>query len=224
MANLADCNPQGSPGWLLARCGRATASEFSSVLAKGQGKTRASYLRRILAERLVGAPIDTYHNGHMDRGQAQEGDARGAYEDQTGAWAVQCGFIPHPEIMSGCSPDSLIETDGVLEIKSVIPTVQVETILRGGCPPDHRAQTQGELWITGRKWLDFVSWSPDMPEHLRLYVYRVMPDPDYIAALEKEVRTFLAEVDRLERQLMDRRSLSELLLASIDPNSAASQA
>lgn len=195
---------QGSPEWFAARCGKATASEFSSVLAKGQGKTRASYLRRVLAERLTGKPAETYRNAHMDRGQEQEGLARMAYEMRTDRIVQEVGFIPHASLMAGCSPDGLIDLDGGAEIKSVIPTVQVDTIMAGTYPSEHRAQIQGNLWITGRAWWDFVSYCQDMPANLRVYVFRVVRDEEYIKALEAEVRKFLDEVDELQDRLMKR--------------------
>ncbi len=214
-------NVQGSEGWFLERAGRATASEFSSVLAKGQGKTRAAYLRRVVSERLTGKPTETYSNGHMARGQLQEPFAKLAYEAHTGEPVQEVGFIKHPELMAGCSPDGLVGVDGGCECKSVMPTVQVETILGGEYPSEHRAQVQGNLWITGRRWWDFVSYSPDLPEHLRLYVFRVQRDEAYIATLEKEVRAFLAEVDKVcDRLLRMRLSLEEQLQASIERETA----
>lgn len=215
---------QGTPEWLAMRAGHATSSCFADVMAEGQGKTRAKYLRRVLAERITGKPVETYHNGHMERGQDQEPLARMAYEARTGAMVEEVGFIPHPEIRwCGCSPDGLIGDDGGIEAKSVIPTVQIETILRGEYPPEHRPQVQGNLWVTGRAWWDFCSYCPDMPEHLQLYVFRVTPDLEYIAAMERKVRAFLAEVDKLHARLMDTRSVEQLLMASIDGNSVGSQ-
>lgn len=196
---------QGSDEWALARVGHATASEFSSILAKGQGKTRATYLRKVLTERLTGKPSESYSNAHMERGQEQEPFARMAYAARTGALVDQVGFLKHPSLQAGCSPDGLIGDDGGAEIKSVIPTVQLVTLLSGSYPPEHKAQVQGSLWISGRSWWDFCSYSPDMPAHLRLYVFRVHRDEKYIAELEAEVHRFLAEVDALYAQLMERR-------------------
>lgn len=192
---------QGSPEWHQARCGLATASEFSSVLAKGQGKTRAAYLRRVVAERLTGKPTESYKNAHMERGTEQEPFARAYYEEITGNFVEQIGLCQHDHILAGCSPDGLIGDDGGAEIKSVIPTVQLETILAGKYPPEHKAQIQGNLWITGRKYWDFCSFSPDMPQHLRLYVFRVDRDEDYIKALHAEVAVFLGEVEALITRL-----------------------
>lgn len=208
---------QGSPEWLAARCGNATASEFASILAKGQGKMRVSYLRRIVAERLTGKPVETYSNAHMERGILQEADARAEYEAETGNLVQQVGFIKHPELAAGCSPDGLIDADGGGEIKSVIPTVQVETILAGGYPSEHKAQVQGNLWITGRKWWDFVSYCPDMLKpSLRIYIFRVQRDEEYIANLEAEVRRFLADADRLVDFLLGNDRTEELLRASLE--------
>lgn len=207
---------QGSDEWLLAKCGKAGASEFSSILAKGQGKTRASYLRRVIAERLTGKPVESYRNAHMDRGIEQEPLARLAYEARTDNLVETAGFLQHDTLLVGCSPDGLIGKDGGAEIKSVIPTVQVDTILGGGYPPEHKAQVQGNLWITGRGWWDFCSYSQDMPTHLRVYIFRVAREEDYIKMLENEVRGFLADVDKaLARLDLAGKDLETLLRMSL---------
>ncbi len=212
---------QGSEEWFAARCGKATASEFSSILAKGQGKTRASYMRRVLAERLTGKATETFKNAHTERGHEQEPLARMAYEARTGYMVEEVGFVDHPKLMAGCSPDGLIEDEGGAEIKSVIPTVQVETILRGNYPPEHVAQVQGNLWVTSRKWWDFNSYCPAMPARHRLYTFRVLRDEEYITNLAKEVEAFLREVDTIYKQLMEEDNLEALLKASIEQRRAA---
>ena len=117
----------------------------------------------------------------------------------------EVGFIKHASLMAGCSPDGLIGADGGCEIKSVIPTVQLDTILAGGYPSEHRAQIQGNLWITGRAWWDFCSFSPDMPEHLRTYIFRVARDESYILNLAAEVTVFLGEVGAMVAKLNNRK-------------------
>lgn len=188
---------QGTPEWFAIRCGKATASEFSSILAKGQGKMRASYRRRVIAETLTGKPVETYRNAHMDRGNEQEQFARWAYELATGYSVERVGFIDHDTVRAGCSPDGLIagQKRGA-EIKCVIPTVQVQTVEDGGYPSEHRAQIQGSLWITGYEAWDFCSYSPDMPGKLRTYIFPVERDEAYISMLENEVCGFLADVDK----------------------------
>lgn len=206
---------QGSPEWFAARCGCATASKFSAVLAKGQGKTRAAYLRSVVAEMLTGKPTETYHNAHMERGNEQEPAARTEYEALTGDFVERVGFIRHPDLPIGCSPDGLIGADGGAEIKSVIPTVQLDTLLSGGYPSEHRPQVQGSLWLTQRAWWDFCSYSPDMPENLRLYVFRVKRDEEYIAMLEREVTAFVREAEQMRDMLLGRPALEDALRASL---------
>lgn len=195
---------QGSDEWLEARLGRVTASCFADVMAKGQGVTRIKYMRRIVAERLTGKPFESYFNRDMERGTEQEPYARMEYESATGNLVQEVGFIQHPTLLTGSSPDGLIDDDGGLEIKSVKPTVQIETIERGSYPYEHAAQVQGNLWITGRKWWDFVSYSPDMPEPLRLYIHRVERNEEYIQNLEAEVIRFLAEAEEMYQRLIRR--------------------
>ena len=193
---------QGTPEWLEDRRGRATGSMFSAILAKGEGKTRKSYMVKLAAERLTGEVGESFSNAHTDRGTEQEPHARLAYEARTGSLVEQVGFIKHPLLMAGSSPDGLVDDDGGVEIKCVIPTVQIETFLKGGVPSSHRAQIQGNMWVCSRQWWDFVSYSPTLPEHLQLYVYRVFRDEAYIRTLETEVRTFLVELDGLVDSLM----------------------
>ncbi len=195
---IHDAFPQGSPEWFLIRCGKATASEFSSVLAKGEGKMRAKVLRRIVAERLTGKPMESYSNGHMERGQEQEPHARMAYMLETENLVQQVGFIDHDKLLAGCSPDGLIrgKKKGA-EIKCVIPTVQVDTILRGGYPPEHKAQIQGSMWITGYDEWDFCSYSPDFQDKRhRTYIFTVGRDETYIKTLEEEVERLLNDVQQ----------------------------
>lgn len=196
---------QRTDSWFQARCGRATASNFADIMAKGEGKMRAKYLLRVASERLTGIPLETFSNRHTDRGTEQEPFAKIAYMAETGRIIEDVGFIQHPELMAGCSPDGFIEADGGGEFKCVIPTVQIETIRKGGYPNEHKPQIQGGLWITGRQWWDFASYSPDFKdEKLRLYIFRVERDEDYIAALEKEVRKFLDDVESLVNELQKR--------------------
>lgn len=194
---------QGSDEWFQARLGRATASCFSDVLAKGQGMTRKKYLLKIVTERLTGKVAESFSNSHTDRGAEQEPFARMEYEARSGNIVEEVGFIPHKFLMAGCSPDGLIDDCGGCEIKSVLPHVQIETIRAGKYPTMHVPQVQGCLWVAGREWFDFVSYSPDLPENLRLYVYRVHRDDEYIKMLELEVIKFLQEIDTLYHELLE---------------------
>lgn len=187
---------QGSAAWHECRRGIPTASRFSDVLAKGEGKVRSKYLRDLAAEIMRGwVDMDGYTNAHMERGKAQEAEAREFYAFSRGVEPTLVGFVRNGR--AGASPDALIGDEGGLEIKTALGHIQVERLQRKALPSEYRAQVQGNLWITGRKWWDFVSYSPDLPP----LIVRVERDEDYIATLAAAVDEFNADLDELVRSI-----------------------
>ena len=189
---------QRSDDWYAARCGKATASRFKDVMARlkngNPAADRQKYLTELVVERLTGQPVPAYENAAMRWGTEQEAAARAAYEQRTGVAVEETGFIAHDVLMAGCSPDGLVDWDGLIEIKCPYNSaVHIETLLNG-MPAEHTAQVQGQMWITGREWCDFVSFDPRMPEPLQLYVQRIHADPKAIADLAFGVSAFLKEV------------------------------
>ena len=189
---------QGSPEWLLARVGKVTASRVADVVAKtktGWGASRANYMAELIAERLTGQPAEKYSNAAMQWGTDTEPLARAAYEFFQDATVVQIGLVPHPAIgMSAASPDGYVNDDGLVEIKCPNTATHIETLLGKSVPAKYDTQIQWQLACTGRKWCDFVSYDPRMPEAMRLYVRRVPRDDAMIEQLEKDVREFLTEL------------------------------
>jgi hypothetical protein len=194
-----DCE-QGSDEWLAARCGIPTASEFATVLSKGRSKNeeavgRAKYRRRLAIERINRKPVGGgFDSAAIRQGHEREPLALAAYMVRSGLFGEPVGFCRHDEIECGASPDLLVGDDGGVEVKCPEILAHGDYLMRSDCPPAYVALVQGNLWITGRKWWDFVSWNPDYPPALQLHVVRVLPDPDYIAALELAVRLFVSEV------------------------------
>lgn len=194
-----DC-PQGSEAWHAARAGRPTASEFSTVMAKGRSggdsKTRRTYLYKLAAERLTGEVVQTWNgNAHTERGHEQEPEARRLYSFMREADPLQVGFVKRGPV--GCSPDSMVGKDGLLEIKTRLPHLQLELLETQELPSEHKAQCQGQLWVTDRKWLDYVSYCPKLPP----FIIRVERDPIYIAELAKATKAFLDELDALTERI-----------------------
>lgn len=208
---------QGTAEWLAERAGHATASRFKDVLAKiksGEAADRAKYRMQIVTERLTGLPVETFTNTAMQHGTDMEPFAREAYETETGELVQQVGFLKHPTIAwCGASPDGFVGNDGGIEIKCpYVSTVHVETLDKG-MPKAHMPQIQGVMAVSGRKWVDFVSFDPRMPEHLRLHVERIKRDDGYIEALETEIRAFLKETEALYARLMGRAPLAQSIPA-----------
>lgn len=180
---------QGTPDWFEARRGVVTASRFSDVLAKGQGITRRKYLLTLAGEAITGEVAESYSNAHMERGHIMEADARNLYAFAHDVEPELVGFMRRGR--AGASPDSLIGTDGLLEIKSKLPHLQLDVLDNGKLPSEHVAQVQGQLWVSGRAYCDFLSYWPRLP----LFVIRVERDDAYISALEQAVADFVGELD-----------------------------
>lgn len=188
MPDVLTCE-QGSAEWLAARCGVPTASCFASVLAKGEGKTRRAYLYKLAGEIITGQTAEGYSNAHMERGHELEPDARALYEFTFDVQVEQVGFIRNGR--AGCSPDGLVGANGGVEIKTKLPHLMVETILRGDVPPEHVAQVQGSMWVAEREWWDFNAYWPGFP----LFTVRAKRDEAYIRTLAAAVDTFCEELD-----------------------------
>jgi putative phage-type endonuclease len=189
---------QGSPEWKSLRCGKVTASRVADVVAKtktGYSASRANYLAQLIAERLTGTPAETYTNAAMQHGTETEPEARAAYEFYQGVTVEQIAFVPHPKIdQAGASPDGLVNADGLVEIKCPNTATHLETLLGQAVPGKYDTQIQFQLACTGRKWCDFVSYDPRMPEHMRLFIKRVARDDKRINELETEIAGFLLEM------------------------------
>jgi len=184
---LFDC-AQNSPEWFAARCGLPTASNFSAILAKGEGKTRKSYLNKLAAEIITGEPGESFTTQAMERGREMEAEARDLYEFLTDETMYEVGFIKSGD--KGASPDRLVGPNGGLEIKTQRGDLLVETLLANKFPSEHKAQVQGNLWVCEREWWDLVVYWPRMPM-FRIRAYR---DEAYIANLAAEVARFNADL------------------------------
>lgn len=196
---ILDCE-QNSPAWLEARMGIPTASEFATVMArspggKTYGKTRQTYMRKLAGELITGQPMENYQNGQMERGHAMEDEARRFYAFMKDADPQLVGFIRNGG--KGCSPDSLIGDDGLLEIKSKAPHLLIEWLEKDQFPPEHKAQCQGQLWVAEREYIDLAGYWPDMP----LFVKREYRDEDYIEKLAEEVERFNTELHTLVERI-----------------------
>ena len=197
--------PQNSPEWAAARLGKVTASRVGDVIAKtktGWGASRANYMAQLIAERLTGVQAAAYTNGAMEWGTATEAEARDAYAFRTDADVTGAGFIGHPTLaMSGASPDGFVGDDGLVEIKCPNTATHLETLIGQTVPAKYLPQMRWQMACAGRKWCDFVSYDPRLPEPMRLFVGRVHWQGEEIATLEGHVRDFLAELDGKVAQL-----------------------
>jgi hypothetical protein len=197
---------QGTPEWLALRCGILTASEMRLILTPtlkvaSNDKERA-HLFELLAQRITGYTEPRFVSDDMLRGHEDEIEARIKYAEHY-APVKECGFITRNMggIVIGYSPDGLVGDDGLIECKSRRQKYQVETIMADEVPAEYMLQIQTGLLVSGRKWLDFISYSAGLP----MFVKRVLPDDRYrvaiiAAATEFENRLQLA-LDRYQSAL-----------------------
>lgn len=181
---------QGTQAWLDLRLGIVTCSELECLLVNGKGEAgfgagAFTYMNTLIGERITGQAADVFQgNRHTERGHEYEGVARGLYEAQQGVTTTQVGIIQNHGI--GYSPDSLVGADGLTEIKTKLPKLQVDVILSDEIPKEHIAQCQGGLWVSEREWIDFVCYWPGMP----LFIKRAYRDEVLIRKLSERVTTF----------------------------------
>lgn len=205
---------QRSSEWFDARAGRITASMMNVVMLerdrapfktgprKGQPrpppKALSDYAHQLAAERLTGKPRKQARGAALDWGREMEVAAVAAYQAETGFIVNPAEFMRHPTYeFIGASPDFLVGDEGGGEVKCPESSeVHLETLLTG-LPSEHIEQIQGGLWVTHRKWWDFISFHPDFSPALRLYVQRVPRDDAYIARLEAACLEMEADVQAI---------------------------
>ena len=192
---------QGSEQWLRARAGIPTCSDFKILLMEGKTKgseslTRRTLLRKKAGEIITGEPMESYSNADMERGKVMEEEARNYYAFMADAVPKRIGFVRNGQ--KGCSPDSFIGKNGMLEIKTAFPHIMIEMIEKDEFPTEHKAQCQGGLWTCEREWIDISVYWPKMPP----FIKRAYRDEVYIRQLSNAVDQFNEElatlVDRIK--------------------------
>lgn len=190
---------QGSDEWLAARCGVLTASTIGrlitpSTLKVASNDTSRALTNTLAAERITGHVEYVHPSFDMMRGTEDEPFARAVYADYY-APVEEVGFITleTDTYKLGYSPDGLVGMDGLIEIKSRRPEKHIATVLSGRPPAYNIAQLQTALYITGRQWIDYISFSAGLP----LWVKRVYPDTAWFAAIDAAATAFETNVNNI---------------------------
>lgn len=194
---------QGTPEWLAARAGAITASRFAdavSVLQRASGDKKAGdmtgaaekYAYDIAIERISGVPYGEPPKAWvLDRGHEMEARARISYESRTGLLAEESGIVKTDDDWFGYSTDGFVDDEGLIEIKCPVDSQKIMAMLRTGDISEYEHQIQGGMWITGRKWCDFIMYVPDL-EHVGrdLFCKRITRNEEFIESLESGLMRF----------------------------------
>jgi len=192
---------QGSPEWIAARLGIPSASNFDKIITPAKLKPSSSqdiYLSQLVAEWFLRAPMDDARSGFMDRGVELEPEAAKFYSFDTDRDVIEVGFCLTDDGAAGCSPDRLVGKDGLLEIKCPGAVQHMDYLLHGGLRDKYWMQVQGQLWVTGRRWCDLLSYHPTIPN----VTDRIVPDADVQAALSREIPAFCVKLAAAKARLV----------------------
>jgi len=196
---------QGSEEWFAQRLGKVTASKVSDVMAKtktGVSASRTNYMMQLLCERLTGKREESYQNAAMQRGTELEPAARAVYEANAGEFVTETGMVEHVSIIGfGASPDGLVGSDGLLEIKCPNTATHIEFLRTGKPKGEYQWQMLAQMACSGRAWCDFVSYDDRLPPALQYHCIRFMRDDARIKDMEDEITSFLLELAKLEDEM-----------------------
>lgn len=193
--------PQGSEEWTQLRLGVATASNFNKIItATGkESATLEKYALQLATESTLFSAEPNFKNEIMARGNELEAEARQVYQEETFNIVEEITMFKSDCGNFGYSPDGLIANDGLIEIKCPLATTHFQYILDDKVPSDYWQQLQGGLWVSGRNWIDFVSYHPNFKEK-KLFIKRVEKDNNYIYQLEILVKKTILLKEKFLKQ------------------------
>ena len=198
---------QNSEEWYELRGGKITGSALCKAMAnygKAFGEPAKKYAVSIALEQITGnAQPSGYSNEHMERGHEEEHLARMAYEEEYFAEVTNGGFFELDGI--GCSPDGLVGEDGVIEIKSAIPSIHYARIKNQSFDSAYKWQLIGNMKMTGREWIDFISYCSGFPIGRQLYVYRLQAS-DYqkeYKMIDARIGEFKALIETVKNDILN---------------------
>ncbi|MGO2959306.1 MAG: lambda exonuclease family protein [Acetobacter sp.] len=189
---------QGTDEWLQARCGVLTASLIGKLLTKtcsgiAKNETSERIVLDLLSQRINGIGDENFQTRAMQRGHEDEMEAKVLYSRHI-APVSEVGFMTNDKwgFTLGYSPDGLVGDDGLIECKSRVSGLQMQTICSQEVPIEYMPQIQTGLMVSNRKWLDFISF-PALGGG-KMLVKRVYSDPKFQALLIEAAEGFEARL------------------------------
>ena len=205
---VIDCE-QRSPEWHAARLGRLTGSKAADMMTriqKGEAAGRRNLRMALSLERVTGMSQERdFTTDDLEHGIETEPLALETYEARSGYFVERTGFLSLGPIMAGCSLDGhLNDFEGIIEAKCPKAATHFEYLKTRQIPTKYRWQCIHAMWITGAKWVDFVSFNPSFPPKAQYLCVRLDRNETEISTYERDAMQFLAEVT------LDVRAIQEL--------------
>ena len=185
---------QRTDEWQKVRLGKLTGSDFHTMLGNSETKKRKLLLKAI--ERIFGKSDEVqYTNADMQRGVELEEYAILMYEMEHHQSVEKVGFVEKDDYV-GCSPDGFVGDDGMIEVKCPCMAVYMKQVLDDKIKAEYYTQIQFNLWVTGRKWCDYVMYNENMP----LYVKKIPADAEYQQKIANAVIECINAIDDIIKQ------------------------
>ncbi|GFR80603.1 phage-related exonuclease [Elysia marginata] len=201
------------------RLGKVTASNFGKLIVHdkknggymlSKSQTAQTLIYKIAWERLLASGQISSGLGRLDvfsqslaHGNTYESEAIDFYQKQTGREVKDSNmFIAHGDFIGG-TPDGFVGEDGLIEVKcpfnggNHIRVVLEKTVYN----PEYIYQMQGYLWLTKRKWCDFVSYDPDMIDGLKMAIVRVQRDEELIEQIEQIIKMVIEKIEQITKEI-----------------------
>lgn len=197
---IVDSVEQGTAEWLELKTGVPSTSNFDKIIKNDGGPSKQSkkYMYQLIGEKMLGYIPEAYSNKTMERGNELEGDAREFYQFINDVEVKQVAVVYKDDKKQYlCSPDGLVGKDGLIEIKCPLLPTHIEYLINNELPPKYFQQVQGQLFVTGRNWVDFISYYPG----LKPLVVRVKRDGEFIKKLEIELQLFCEGLEKTLKRI-----------------------
>lgn len=198
---------QNTEEWFDLRSGVITGSKIGCIMAhvgKSFGEVAKKYAINLAIEQITGNKIESdYTNRHMIRGHEQEPLAIALYEEYNFCEVKKGGFFSDGVL--GCSPDGLVEDDGIIEVKSVIPTVHFANIKRQGVDPAYKWQVYFNLYASNRKWIDYISYCDNYATNKKIFIHRLYKEDlkNEFEEMKERINDFIVYVENQKEIILN---------------------
>lgn len=197
---------QGTPEWYEARLGIPTASNFSKLVtsAGATSKTFSDYAFDLASQILVDEQDPPVSTWQMQRGTDLEPYARDEYQARVLALVEEVGFCRHDDDNCGYSPDGFVGDDGLVEFKCVNQVSLTKILYKNEMPTTYFQQVQGGLYVTDRKWCDFVVYHPEFTHGRDMFIKRIYRNEEFIKSLKLHIDKVIEKRDEILLKISSR--------------------